>query len=243
MKHIVTAFSMTLLVVLAGCDVPGRPELRIGVLNSPGSAVIHVAAEERLFQRYSVDVVIVELNDGHECWMALANGNLDAAVLPYNELRLENQSNTNDAGILMLLAAACPHPELPDGLVEQSLWHRDELDVLVGSRGDLMRRRVEWQRILLAYEHARLLLTATQPKQVQLVSEYEHRSVLSIIGDVETWQLFGVQQQDSLLSVNGPYKDMKARWQGQFDFSASIAASPAQSLEGKQINQPGEKVR
>lgn len=204
---------------------------------------MYLAAEERLFERYSVDVEMVELNDGHECWMAFAGGRLDAVVLPYTELSLENQLNANEAGVLMLLAAARPNPVSLALDSTQRQWPSDDLDVLVVSRGDLMNRRVEWQHVLHAYEHARLLLTASDSLHLQSVSDYEHRSVETIAAEIKNWNLFGVQQQDSLLSANGPFKNLKARWQGQFDVSTPAYERAAQRRDGQQANVPREKVR
>lgn len=242
MKHLVTAIAIALLAAGTGCDVPGRPALRIGISQSPGSAVMYLAQEHHLFEHYLVDVELVELNDGHECWTAFAHDRLDAVVMPYSELAFENQANSNEAGVLMLLASS---GRFRDTVATNfaGRWKDGELDVLVGSRGDLMQRRVEWQRVLHAYEHARLLLTSGNVDLVKFVAEYEHRPAHEIIAEVKEWQFFGVQQQDSLLSVSGPYKDLKARWQGQFDFSTMPAQKADQLLEGKQVNVPGEKVR
>lgn len=243
MKQHVLSFAIASVILATGCDMPGRPALRIGISSSPGSAIVYLAKEAGLFEMYKVDVEIVELTCGHECRTAFVNRQLDAVVMPYSELEQAMHANTSEAGLLMLLAAPKEKTLFQELQSCDHSWRQGDVEILAGSRGDLMQRRQEWQRVLLAYEHARLLLSSGQPNHIALVADREHWEPDAVSAELEHWQVFGIMQQDSLLSKEGPYGELQARWQGQVHFSASVSSKAAKLLHEKQANQPGDKVR
>ncbi len=243
MKQHILSFSIASLIFMMGCGMPGRPALRIGISSSPGSSIVYLAEEAGLFDMYKVDVEIVELSCGHECRSAFVNHQLDAVVMPYHELETATHINSSEAGLLMLLAAPKPNAST---LISQACnceWPQGDVEILAGNRGDLMQRRQEWQRVLLAYEHARLVMSSGQLGNIKSVAEREHRSADEVLSELTNWQVFGIMQQDSLLSKDGPYGALQARWQGQVHFSASVSNKAAQLLHEKQTKQPGDKVR
>lgn len=243
MKQHVLSFAIASLIVTMGCDMPGRPALRIGISSSPGSSIVYLAEEAGLFDMYKVDVEIVELSCAHECRAAFIKRQLDAVVMPFQELELATHVNTSEAGLIMLLAAPKTNNTVELSHDGVCAWPQNDVEILAGNRGDLMQRRQEWQRVLLAYEHARLLLSSGQSTHIALVAEREHRDATVIANELALWQVFGIMQQDSLLSKDGPYGALQARWQGQVHFSTSVSTKAAKLLHEKQANQPGDKVR
>lgn len=212
---------IALTLMLTGCAMPGKPTLRIAISSSPGSSVLYVAQESGLFRQYDVDVELVELNSGCECMQALAESSVEAAVVPYSEFASLPNSGS---GILLLLAESQPGDPFPPHNHIRNDWHTSQTELLIGNRSELMTRREDWQRILLAYEHARMLLTGEPEVQARVIAEREQRSSNEVLHDLTQWVYFGLTHQDSLLSDLGPFAALNAHWQGRH-FLTSAAAS------------------
>lgn len=232
MKYIAAAFAMASIALISSCDMPEPPAIRIGISQSPGSSVLYLAETTGLFKTYKVDVKLVELTCSHELRAAFASNKLDAVTLPHDQFELAAKESGLEAGVLLLVAAP------GDLAVSEHFEHCDstcrdmEVEVLVGRRGDIMLRRKDWQKVLLAYEHARLLMASGHNKYLSLLAEREHKDISRVSEELSHWQVFGSMQQDSLLGKKGPFAGLQARWQGQVHFS-SLVASEAQRLLGE----------
>ncbi len=71
MKQLVITLSIAVAVLTIGCAIPSRADLRIAISSSPGSSLLYIAQEARLFERYNVHIHIVELNSPGECALAM----------------------------------------------------------------------------------------------------------------------------------------------------------------------------
>lgn len=223
MKTIVITTCIATLAFISGCAVPRNPALRIAISPSPGSAIFYIAQKAGLFTKYNVAVQIVELNTGCECCLAICDGNVDAVVMPFKELEVLEKSGATASIVMVVANPLTKGEESADDLVSQN-WEHDDFEILVGNRTDLMRRRQEWQRVLLAFEHARLLLAGEPEVQLAVVAKREHRSNDSVIKDMKKWKIFGVASQDSLFGSEGLYSRLSAKWHGrQFLTSAAVS--------------------
>ncbi len=242
MKQQVILFAIAICTLSSGCSVPDKPALRIAVSTTPGSAVLYLAQEAGLFRQYGVNVQIVELSSGCECSMALADGQVDAVAIPYGEL-LAMREGSASMGILMLLAASNKQMPEYDHVDHNLEWFQGDIEVLTGRRSDLMLRRRDWQQVLLAYEHARLLLTGEREKHAAIIAQRESRSPEEFISDLQRWSLFGVADQDSLLGDNGPFSAMKAHWQGRKFLTAAATSKLFQDRESETVTAHGSGAK
>ncbi|MCB1059651.1 MAG: hypothetical protein KDB65_05435 [Calditrichaeota bacterium] len=203
---------IVLALILSGCTMSGKSVLRIAISNSPGSSIMYVAQEKKLFRQYEVDIELVELNTGCECMQALSESNVDAAIIPFSEY--SSLPNTG-MGVLLLVAVSNNEEQTHLHSHLKNDWQTGHADILVGDRSELMTRRLDWQRVLLAYEHARMLLQGEPDEHSRITAEREHRSIEAVSNDLMHWKVFGITQQDSLLGVGGPFASMNAQWQGR----------------------------
>ncbi len=222
MKQLVITFSIASAFLLCGCAVPSKPDLRIAISGSPGSSLLYIAQEAQLFERYDVHVQLVELNYPCECATAISDRHVDAAVIPYDEFTALEESGST-AGIVMAVAAPCIVDTTLSGEAVETSWKSSSVEVLVGDRAELMQRRQEWQRLLLAYEHARLLMAGEKHLQSQVVAARERRSAESVTSDIERWNIFSIAQQDSLFRLDGRCAEINPKWHGKHLLQAAVS--------------------
>lgn len=204
--------------------------------------MLYCAQEADLFNRYDVRVQIIELNSSEECRMAFVDGYVDAVVLDYDEY-LKVESSGALAGIFMLMAAPRDSSHSSKVLEERTFWKNHGIELLIGDRPGLMQRRQEWQRVLQAYEHARMLITGEMAAQAGVISGFERRDSSSVHKELIRWELFGIMHQDSLLDNAGPYSALNAKWQGR-QFLTSAATSQFVRLRNDAVSVPsGDKAR
>lgn len=85
MKKIIFLFIIS--VILVGCEskksdstkVEPMPEARIGVYNGEASFLIHLAKEQKLFDKYGIDVIIKDYMSGKDAFDAMLKGDVDFA--------------------------------------------------------------------------------------------------------------------------------------------------------------------
>ena len=222
MKQLVIILSIAAAALAIGCAIPSRPDLRIAISSSPGSSLLYIAQEARLFERYNVGVHIVELNSPCECALAMHDHQVDAAVIPYDEYVILERSGSQ-AGIVMAIAVQGVVDSSSSNKTMKSSWSSSSVEVLAGNRSELAQRRQEWQRILLAYEHARLLMSGEQTLQSQVVAARERRSSESYLVDFKRWNVFDLSQQDSLFRPNGLCNGFNPQWHGKHLIQAATA--------------------
>ncbi|MBL0060157.1 MAG: hypothetical protein IPP40_01315 [bacterium] len=175
-----------------------------------------------MFERYDVRVHIVELNSPCECALAMSDHQVDAVVIPYDDY-IAMEKSGSQSGIVMAVAAPSAADSTLSYYSTNSSWSSKSVEVLVGNRSELMQRRQEWQRTLLAYEHARLLMSGEQNLQGKVVAIRERRSVESFINDFKRWSVFGISQQDSLFLPNGLCAKFNPQWHGKHLLQAAVA--------------------
>ncbi|MBK8130200.1 MAG: hypothetical protein IPK53_15275 [bacterium] len=214
--------------------------MRIAIAHSPGSSVLYLAQELGMFEKYGVDVELAELNTCCESWECFDEGNCDAAVVSFAEF-MSRHSPTDGSGVLMLLAV----PDTSNSAARDSCPKAANCsgeEILIGNRSKLMLRRDEWQRVLLAYEHARLLAVSDMSSCVEIVAEREHSAPQDVINNIAAWSLFSIMAQDSLLSRDGPYSHMNAHWQGRLFLTSAVSTRLAADLMPN-AGSPGDHAR
>ena len=234
MKQLIISLAIAISTVVPGCSIPGKPVLRIAIMRSAGSSVLYVAQEAKLFEKYEVNVQLVEVSSGCESGLALMDGHVDAAVMPGSDLAVIEHSGA-EPGIILLVSASFDSLSCIRHKGIDSHWSVGPSEVLAGDRTALMQRREDWERVLLAYEHARLLLAGEPNIEAARIAAREKRLPETVIADLERWEIFSVTNQDSLLSSDGPYAYLNAHWQGRSFLTLSVAKSsnPVSDQNGK----------
>ena len=140
-----------------------------------------------------------------------------------------------EAGVLLLISA--PRDSVYNAgrrdLAQENGQQACEIDVLAGKRGDVMQRRADWQKLLMAYEHARLMLCSGLERHMMKVAECEYKSLDILRSELQEWTIFGCMQQDSLIGERGPYSHVDASWQGQVRLSDLVASQSQHLLTGR----------
>lgn len=240
--NIAIHIAIALAIALSGCDMPERQALRIAISPSPGSSIFYCAQEAELFQRYDVAVQLIELNSADECRLAFLEGNVDAAVLPQSEYEVL-EANGALAGLVMLISAPVSYSVLSADSSQESGWQAREVEMLIGDRPGLMHRRHEWQKVLQAYEHSRMLMKGEMNAQALVISGFERRSAVEVASDLKNWEFYGIVHQDSLLSSNGPFCALNAKWQGRLYLTSGVPME-SREIEREVLAMPtGEKAR
>lgn len=242
MKQLVITVSIATLIVLSGCSFPGEPGLRIAISSSPGSSILYVAHDAGLFDLYGTKVHLVELNSACECAIALTDHHVDAVVIPFSEYDELKESGIM-AGIVMAVASPRAFDSTSQTTTDGLLWTSTEPELLIAGRSDLMAKKQEWQRILLAFEHARLLLVGERSRQTAVVARRERRSVEMLLLDLDRWNLFGIAHQDSLFGNDGPCASFSAQWHGKHLLHAAVASQFDRFTSANETAAARDKVR
>ncbi|MCB9357019.1 MAG: hypothetical protein H6506_03260 [Calditrichaeota bacterium] len=231
MKRLLISLAIAFVLLIPGCDIPGSGTIRIGISTTPGSAVLYLAEASGLFQKYHVDAKIVELQDRYELNDAFVRGDLDAVCISHDQFQAFESLPSLEAGVFMLIGVKNRNSSFGEtGDFNGSCLSHEE-DVLVGRRGEVMKRRSEWRRLLLAYEHARLLYIGRHSLELKLLVDWKQQSIESMLAEFDQWTVFGALQQDSLLGEGGPYVEHIGRWQGNLNVSSSLAADAEKLME------------
>lgn len=242
MKQLVITVSIATLIVVSGCTFPGEPGLRIAISSSPGSSLLYVAQDAGLFDLYGAKVHLVELNSACESAIALTDNHVDAVVIPFSEYNALAESGIM-AGIVMTVASPLSVDSTTQTATEGSLWTSHEAELLIAGRSELMTKKQEWQRILLAFEHARLLMVGERSRQTAVVAKRERRMVEKVQFDLDRWNLFGIAHQDSLFSKSGPCASFSAQWHGKHLLHAAVASQFDRFSSANETAAARDKVR
>lgn len=238
MHKLVITTSMILASLVVGCAPIGEPPLRIAISKTAGSAVFYSAQEHGLFTHYGVEVELVELNSRGESWESFEDGDTDAALMTFEGF-VHGSNPVNEAGILVLIASRCD--TIPASGIRDCHNHA-EAEILVGSRSAMMARRDDWQRVLMAFEHSRLIVSADTLGCAVVNISREHCDTTAFLQKMRTWKLHGVMAQDSLLRRSGPFGEMEAYWHGRA-FMSQSTTSQIDYGRGQQSRYPGDYVR